>query len=106
MSYGDTSTIQGNLNIRYDRYSDNIEERIFNLSKTVLGDGNVYFKYTDRFEISEAFEVGLSYHNECMQFDIGFERYMDEVADRNSIDDLTFMIRLGSFGNKGKSSCT
>lgn len=106
ISYGDISTIQGNLNIRYNRYNDNIEERIFNLSKTVLGDGNVYFKYTDRFEISEVFEVGLSYHNECMQFDIGFERYIDEVADRNSIDDLTFMIRMGSFGNKGKSSCS
>ena len=82
-----------------------MEERIFNLSKTVLAMGAstlntlIDLKFLRRL-------VGLSYHNECMKFDIGFERYIDEVADRNSIDDLTFMIKLGSFGNKGKSSCS
>ena len=106
ISYGDIPNFRGNFNIKYNRYSDNVEERALNLSKTVLGDGNVYFKYTDRFEISEAFEVGLSYHNECMQFDVGFKHYIDEVADRNSIDDLTFMVKLGSFGNSGRSSCS
>ena len=71
-----------------------------------LGDGNIYFKYADKFEISEAVGIGLSYHNECMQFDIGFEQYIDETADKRSINELTFMVKLGSFGSTGTSSCS
>ena len=106
INYGDMSSFRGSLNIKYDRYKNSMEERGLSLSKTVLGDGNIYLKYTDRFEISEAFEVGLSYHNECMHFDVGFEHYIDEIADRRSIDELTFMIELGSFGGAGTSSCS
>ena len=106
INYGDMSNFRGSLNIKYDRYTNSMEERGLSLSKTVLGDGNIYLKYTDRFEVSEAFEVGLSYHNECMHFDVGFERYIDEIADRRSIDEFTFMIELGSFGGAGTSSCS
>jgi len=106
ISYGDISNFRGSLSIKYNRYKDSMEERGLSLSKTVLGDGNIYFKYTDRFEISEAFKVGLSYHNECMQFGVGFEHYIDAIADRTSIDELTFMIKLGSFGSAGASSCS
>ena len=106
IAYGDISTFKGDLNIKYNRYSDSIVTRELNLSKSILGDGNLYFNYIDRLELSEAFEVGLSYHNECMQFDVGFEQYFDETADRNSINNLTFMIKLGSFGKTGTSSCS
>ena len=106
INYGDVFNFQGQLEISYNRYRDIIEERAVNLSKTVMGDGNIYFKYTDKFEISETVGVGLSYHNECMQFDLGFDQYIDETADKRSINELTFMVKLGSFGNTGTSSCS
>jgi len=106
INYGDVSNFQGQLDISYNRYRDIIEERAVNLSKTVMGDGNIYFKYTDKFEISETVGIGLSYHNECMQFDLGFDQYIDETADKRSINELTFMVKLGSFGNTGTSSCS
>ena len=106
INYGDVSNFQGQLNLRYNRYRDNIEERAINLSKTVLGDGKIYFKYTDKFEISETVGIGLSYHNECMQFDLVLDQYTDETADKRLINELTFMVKLGSFGNTGTSSCS
>jgi len=90
---------------KYLRTTNKFDTQTFSISTDLNENSKIYFEYEEILEKAERRRIGWSYGSECMQLRADMSNYIDETADRESIDEFSIVLKLGSFGRKAAQSC-
>ena len=97
--------LSANYSTKYLRTANKFDNQLFSISTNLNEKSEIYFEYEEILEKAERRRVGWSYGNECMQLRANVSNYIDETADRKSIDEFSLVLKLGSFGGKAAQRC-
>ena len=97
--------LSANYSTKYLRTANKFDNQSFSISTDLNEKSEIYFEYEEILEKAERRRVGWSYGNECMQLRADVSNYIDETADRESIDEFSLVLKLGSFGGKAAQRC-
>jgi hypothetical protein len=97
--------LRANYSSKYLRTANKFDNQSFSISTDLNERNEIYFEYEEISEKAERRRVGWSYGNECMQLRADVSNYIDETADRESIDEFSLVLKLGSFGGKAAQRC-
>ena len=105
LSYNDNKIWRANLGTKYLREQKTIESKKVDLYRSLSSRSELFFEYEDILEKSERRRVGWSYGTECMKARASISNFKDVTADRESIDEFSLVLKLGSFGGKAAQRC-
>ena len=97
--------LSANYSTKYLRTANKFDNQSFSISTDLNEKSEIYFEYEEILEKAERRRIGWSYGNECMQLRADVSNYIDETADRESIDEFSLVLKLGSFGGKAAQRC-
>ena len=97
--------LSANYSSKYLRTANKFDNQLFSISADLNEKSEIYFEYEEVLEKAERRRIGWSYSTECMQLRADISNYVDETADRESIDEFSLVLKLGSFGGKAAQRC-
>ena len=97
--------LSANYSSKYLRTANEFDTQTFSISTDLNEKSEIYFEYEEILETAERRRIGWSYGTECMQLRADISNYIDETADRKSIDEFSLVLKLGSFGGKAAQRC-
>ena len=92
--------MRANYSSKYLRTDNKFDNQLFSFSTDLNEKSEIYFEYEEILEKAERRRIGWSYGTECMQLRADISNYIDETADRDSIDEFSLVLKLGSFDGK------
>ena len=104
--YDDKAAWYLKYNTVFSRFENRFDGQSYELHRRFAGgEGDLFYKFNEKLEISKSREFGISYTNECVKFETSVKRYEDITAESRSIDEISVSIILGSFGLDNKKRC-
>ena len=104
--YDDEAAWYLKYNTIFSRFENRFDGQSFELHRRFAGgEGDLFYKFNEKLEISKSREFGISYTNECVKFETSVKQYEDITAESRFIDEISVSIILGSFGLDNKKRC-